>query len=178
MVTRFGLLSTLSVKKAYTASLHSDRFGSDATHDKQLSLASRVSHSGLDPESPKIPRDEPSPRYTKGILNRVQDDKAAVIPDPDPESPQRSRRNPSSLYVRGILNQVQDDRRPSPSNTRRVLSPDNTPNAPFTIAHHTHQTHPTHSTSNIQHSTFTETCRHSSLFTLHYSLDNFPGKLS
>jgi hypothetical protein len=37
---------------AYAASLRYDRFGSDSTNDKQLSLASRVSHSGLDPESP------------------------------------------------------------------------------------------------------------------------------
>jgi len=36
---------------ACAASLRFDRFGSDATNDKQLSLASRVSHSGLDPES-------------------------------------------------------------------------------------------------------------------------------
>ena len=40
---------------ACAASLHSDRSGSDATNDKQLSLASRVSHSGLDPESPQMP---------------------------------------------------------------------------------------------------------------------------
>jgi len=39
--------------KAYAASLRSDRFGSDSTNDKQLSLALRVSHSGLDPESPQ-----------------------------------------------------------------------------------------------------------------------------
>jgi len=44
---------------ACAASLRSDRFDSDATNDKQLSLASRVSHSGLDPESP---------RTTRGIL--------------------------------------------------------------------------------------------------------------
>jgi len=36
---------------AYTASLRFDRFGFDDTNDKQLSLASLVSHSGLDPES-------------------------------------------------------------------------------------------------------------------------------
>jgi len=40
-----------SEEAACAASLRSDCFGSDSTNDKQLSLASRVSHSGCDPES-------------------------------------------------------------------------------------------------------------------------------
>ena len=59
---------------ACAASLRSDRFGSDATNNKQLSLASRVSHSGLDPESRRTPRDVPTFQHIEGILNRVQDD--------------------------------------------------------------------------------------------------------
>ena len=47
---------------ACAASLRSDRFGSDATNDKQLSLASRVSHSGPDPESPRSFRPTPDTR--------------------------------------------------------------------------------------------------------------------
>ena len=63
---------------AYAASLRSDRFGSDATNDKQLSLASRGSHSGPDPESPRTFRNDPTLRHIRGILNRVQDDGGAT----------------------------------------------------------------------------------------------------
>ncbi len=104
---------------AYAASLRSDRFGSDSTNDKQLSLASRVSHSGLDPESPQLGQ-----RFQSLTLTRMN------------SRPQKKK---------GILNQVQDDEGPSTSNMRRVLSPDNTLNAPFTTSHHTHFPHPTHS---------------------------------
>ena len=70
MVIQFWLLSTLNTKNAYAASLRSDRFGSDSTNDKQLSLASRVSHSGPDPESPRTARE---------ILNQVQDDETRRV---------------------------------------------------------------------------------------------------
>ena len=66
----------------------------------------------------------------------------------DPESPQLEQRFQSLTLTRmnsrpqkkkEFLNRVQDDE------TRRVLSPDNTLNAPFTTSHYTHYTHQTHS---------------------------------
>jgi len=81
---------------AYAASLRSDRYGSDATNDKQLSLASRVSHSGLDSESPQLgqrfqsltlTRMNSRPRKKRGILNRVQDDGTAVVSDLESRRP-------------------------------------------------------------------------------------------
>ncbi len=138
MIGLYGLLSILNIKKACAASLHSDRFSSDSTNDKQLSLAPRVSHSGPDPESPQSFSGALSSRYLRGILNQVQDDKFAVIPDPIRNLLARSKMLLPSRINMGILNQIQDDGKPSTSNTRRVLSPDNTPNAPFTTSHHTH----------------------------------------
>ena len=71
---------------ACAASLRSDRFGSDATNDKQLSLASRVSHSGLRSGIPSQCREVVSSPVDEGILNRVQDDRHFDIPDSDPGS--------------------------------------------------------------------------------------------
>ena len=102
MVARFELLSTLNIKKACAASLRSDRFGSDATNDKQLSLASRVSHSGLDPESHRTFRDDPTLRYIEGILNRVQDDGKQ-----DTSAPRRSQSSIATTgdgYRSGMIN--------------------------------------------------------------------------
>jgi len=48
----------------------------------------------------------------KEILNQVQDDGVAVIPDPDPESLQSFRDDLCSPVDKGILNQVQDDELP------------------------------------------------------------------
>ncbi len=117
MVTWFGLLSTLKIRI--------------------------LRHSGLDPESPPTFRDDPTLRYIEGILNRVQDDRRSCISRHsglDPESPQFSQGGYASSVDKGILNRVQDDE------TRRVLSPDNTLNAPFTTSHQTHYTHHTHHT--------------------------------
>jgi len=62
---------------AYAASLRSDRSGSDATNDKQLSLASRVSHSGPRSGIPSNVQEIVSFPVDEGILNRVQDDEDA-----------------------------------------------------------------------------------------------------
>jgi len=53
---------------ACAASLRSDRFGSDSTNDKQLSLASRVSHSGPDPESPRSFWQTSNPRRSQSSI--------------------------------------------------------------------------------------------------------------
>jgi len=54
---------------ACAASLRSDRFGSDATNDKQLSLASRVSHSGPRSGIPTIVQGDQVFLVDMGILN-------------------------------------------------------------------------------------------------------------
>jgi len=162
MVTRFELLSTLKIQQACAASLRSDRFGSDATNDKQLSLASHVSHSGLDPESPRLGQ-----RFQSLTLTRMN------------SRPQKKK---------GILNRVQDDEGPSTSNMRRVLSPDNTLNAPFTTSHQTHFPHPTHSdgwrSCTFHHGfvgiggtrpTLREAYQHSSFLIPHSSLNGAPA---
>ena len=136
MVALYGLLSTLKVRTSR--------------------------HSGLDPESHQTFREVVSFRVDEGILNRVQDDKTAVIPDPDPESPQRSRRDPSSLYVRGILNQVQDDGGATTGDGYRSC-----------VFHHGFV-----GFGGIRPCAKHTNTLHYSLFTIHYSLDNFPGKLS
>ncbi len=72
-------------------------------------IPSRLRHSGRDPESPRTPREGVSFPVDKGILNRVQDDRTSVIPDPDPESPRTLREGVSFPVDKGILNRVQDD---------------------------------------------------------------------
>jgi hypothetical protein len=52
---------------ACAASLRSDRFGSDATNDKQLSLASRVSHSEPQSGIPSITQKYHTPQAKKTI---------------------------------------------------------------------------------------------------------------
>jgi len=104
MVVLYGFLSTLNIEKACAASLRSDRFGSDATNDKQLSLASRVLHSGLDPESPQSDGDDLSLRITGGILNQVQDDeRPSIIHHPSSISNRSSFLIPHSSLLRGAV---------------------------------------------------------------------------